>query len=153
MKAAFVFMLMFGPIFSIAEVFGPKYKVLKTSAFPYQRYRMEKPGNYIPTKKDITDLETSLKEYLKATNKKLYNKHEGYLRQYVGMVAKSKKVVFANFVCNEFFLEEQQRSSKQKNWKDIEKLVIVYDGGDCFFKFFFDLKGKKFSQFSINGTS
>jgi hypothetical protein len=68
------------------------------------------------------------------------NLNKGYHRQYVSVIdSNGEKIVWVNFFCSTF----------NDNWK--KELVMVHDGGNCFFNIKINLTRKTYSDLRING--
>ncbi|WP_111710325.1 hypothetical protein [Lutibacter citreus] len=103
--------------------------------------------------KVITENNQNQKENLKKHNEK-YPKYQwketgfeldlnkGYYRQYVPVINENgEKEVWINFFC----------STMKDNWKT--DLVMVHDGGNCFFNIKVNLTKKNYSDLRINGSA
>ena len=65
---------------------------------------------------------------------------KGYHKQYVPVINESgEKIVWINFFCSTF----------NYNWK--KEIIMVDDGGNCFFNIKINLTKKTYSELSING--
>jgi len=71
----------------------------------------------------------------------LWERARSYKRQYVGVQTKGRRVVFANFFCNDF----------GRNWRT--EPIVVHDGGDCYFTVEYDVDKGTFSKLMINGEA
>jgi hypothetical protein len=102
-------------------------------------------------KKAVTNSNKNQQEYLKRHNEE-YPKNqwtetgfeldldEKYYRQYVPIINENgEKEVWVNFFC----------STMRDNWET--DLVMVHDGGNCFFNIKVNLTKKTYSDLSING--
>lgn len=95
----------------------------KSRLTEYHKLRQQKPT--IPP--DIKDYVIDLKDYK---------------RQYIAVInSKGQKEVWVNCICN----------AASKDWK--KGLIIVLDGGKCYFNVKINLKTKKFSNFVVNGDA
>lgn len=63
-----------------------------------------------------------------------------YYVQYMGLVIEGERYVFANYACNVY-----------EGWQD--ELIVVMDGGSCFFSVFYNPNIDEFSRLSINGEA
>jgi hypothetical protein len=65
-----------------------------------------------------------------------------YKRQYVATInSKGEKEIWVNFFCDTF----------NSNWK--KEILVVFDGGNCFFNVKLNLKKKKYFDLIINGVA
>jgi len=88
----------------------------------------------------IQIIEKKLGAHLKSKHPKLFKKFLSYYRQYTGPeIKEGRKVIRANFLC------EVEGDRWRKEW------IFVFDGGDCYFNFSFDLEKSEIFDFSING--
>lgn len=107
-----------------------------------------KEGTWHPTKADIDGLETNLSQVssLQAENwksPKIRIEHpEKYFRQYVAIIQSGKRKIYVNAFCEREDLAQ---------WR--KHLVIVDDGGTCFWQALYDPATKKFSHLRINGRA
>ena len=70
-------------------------------------------------------------------------KLDGYKRQYVPIInEKGEKEVWINFFCDDFGTD---------NWKT--EIVLVEDGGNCYYNIKINLKTKEHSELGINGNA
>ncbi|MEO8611215.1 MAG: hypothetical protein ABI690_25185 [Chloroflexota bacterium] len=101
---------------------------------------------WTPTEAQISELETGLVPFLKATLTPdnyaygMIDKLDGYKRQYFGVTfADGQPLIYTNFFCvNDF-----------DNWQ--ESLIFVMDGGECFFQVLYNPTNTTFSNLQING--
>ena len=118
-----------------------RYIVLPGSAAA----KMVKGGSWQPTEADIDSLEASLPmvRSLKAENSGRgvrIDHPEQYFRQYVGVVQKRKRLIYINAFCHEV-----------PYWR--QSLVIVLDGGACYWQAFYDPITHAFLSLMINGVA
>jgi hypothetical protein len=104
------------------------------------------PPYWAPTSEEIARLEGQLKPYLEGVAtlgaKAAIAKLENSKRQYLGYTDADKKWVFVNSIC--------EASWKRHGfWYD--DIIIVFDGGPCFFNVRYDLSSAQFDQLQING--
>ncbi len=102
-------------------------------------------GTWQPTKEDLNGAEANLWQIsgLKAEgwHSDIRIDHpKKYFRQYVAIILGSQKRIYINAFCNEQALSY---------WRD--RLVVVSDGGTCFWQAMYDPATKKFSNLRING--
>ena len=68
-------------------------------------------------------------------------KTKGFKRQYVSVInEKGQKEIWINFFCDDWGSE---------NWKS--DIMMVHDGGNCYFNLKVNLETKAYSELSING--
>jgi hypothetical protein len=104
-------------------------------------------GKWTPEKADIQALESSLDQItsLKATvgDPKIHIEHpDQYYRQYVGIIFTGRKRILVNSICEVKY---------NPDWR--ERLIVVVDGGPCFWHALFDPETRKFSDLEINGRA
>ena len=102
-----------------------------------------------PTEADIRALESGLPAYLQENKSAFYmtetliwERLDGYNRQYVGIVLEGRKVTYASYLC---------KNGADTQWK--EQLIFVADGGACYFQFKFDTFTGEFFGLLVNGES
>jgi hypothetical protein len=100
-----------------------------------------------PTKVDIDDAEANISQVaiLKAEgwSSMIQIDHpERYFRQYVPVRRAGKRVLYLNAFCDE---------NTPAYWR--KRLVIVTDGGTCYWQAFYDPATKKYSHLTINGRA
>ena len=102
---------------------------------------------WTPPADEILKLEEKLPEYLSQSSMVLFHQPPvwerlgEYQRQYIGFERDGKQMIYANYFCD----------NMGKNWR--EDLVIVEDGGDCYFQVEYDVKSGLFSKLLVNGES
>ena len=103
---------------------------------------------WTPSTEEVLALERQLPDFLldqpegsDAREHDLWLKAPNYLRQYVGITRKGRRIVYANFFCN--------RSSSDRDWHVWP--VVVKDGGSCYFQVEYDVESQRFSRLSVNG--
>ena len=107
--------------------------------------RIGSPPYWIPTEKDIQTLENILVDFLKqnpARNGKTVDLNN-YGRQYIGCTRNYRKVIYLNAFCH---LERER-----ERWKN--QLIIVQDGGACYFQVYFIPDTSQFVDLSYNGEA
>lgn len=127
-----------------------KSKTIKGVIVPKEYFQGKDPnsGNYWTiTDFDFENLENRLEKYLRNEADlqgytDLPDKFRKHSRQYVGKIEDGKKIIFINFFCWHHDFDYWKRD-----------LVIVLDGGDCFFSLEYDIQTKKFSELWINGEA
>jgi hypothetical protein len=121
-------------------------KTIKGVIVPKEHFRDPNgEGHWTIKDFDFEDLENRLEKYLRKVplddwNKDLPDKFRKYKRQYIGRIVDGKKTIFINFFCEHF---------DGDYWK--RDLVMVLDGGDCFFNVEYNPQTREFSKLSING--
>lgn len=100
---------------------------------------------WTPSETDVTEAESKLVVFLQQAElgsrekERILKDIKGYRRQYVGILTGGKKELFVNFFCESF----------QQEWT--KHLVIVRDGGSCFFRVNFSMEKKTFHGLLVNG--
>ena len=99
-----------------------------------------------PSTADVLVVEEGVAAFLQEnesaffTDRPVWERLNEYNRQYVGMVWDERKILYANFFCN-----------NEPDWK--ENFVLVMDGGACYFQFKFDPNIGEFFQLQVNGEA
>jgi hypothetical protein len=100
---------------------------------------------WTPAVDQVQELESLLVKYLQAhlpiDDEPVRNLSE-YGRQYFGVTIKDRKVIYLNAFCN---------PSRFDQWK--KKMVLVDDGGSCYFQVYFDPARKEFVHLHYNGRA
>jgi hypothetical protein len=103
------------------------------------------PPFWMPVPEEIALLEGKLKPYLESATppaaRVIATRLGSYKRQYVGYTDGGKRWIFVNGFC------EWKESDA---WHD--RLVLVMDGGLCFFTVRYDVSRSRFEYLLINGT-
>jgi hypothetical protein len=100
---------------------------------------------WVPSTEDVQTLEAALPEYLRLQVDRFHHRPtsakqlDQYRRQYIGLLKGGKRIILANFFCNDGGTQ----------WK--EDYVFVMDGGDCYFRVRYDLDGRQFLNLEVNG--
>ena len=104
------------------------------------------PPFWAPSREEIALLEAKLKRYLEGETppeaKVIAARLGSYKRQYVGYTEDSKRRILVNGFCEEHLKEEDA-------WRD--RLVVMFDGGPCFFTVRYDTSRSRFEYLLING--
>ena len=104
------------------------------------------PPFWMPSSEDIARLEGQLKPYLEGVGtpkaKVIAAKLGRYKRQYLGYTDAGKKRIFVNSFCH-----------WKEDWFWRDSVIIVKDGGTCFFRVHYDLSSSQFEQLEINGDA
>jgi hypothetical protein len=107
-------------------------------------YRGEAPF-WTPKVDQVQELESLLPKYLKLhppiDDKPVGNLSE-YGRQYFGVTKKDRKLIYLNAFCN---------PSRFDQWK--KGMILVKDGGSCYFHVYFDPARKEFIHLHYNGQA
>jgi hypothetical protein len=104
-------------------------------------------GFWTPSADDIFKLEERLAEYLSQNSSYFYRQPpvweqlDEYQRQYIGLERGDRQIIYGNFFCNNLGMD----------WR--QKLVIVEDGGDCYFQVEYDVESEVFIKLLVNGVS
>ena len=94
-----------------------------------------------PTTEQIKKVELQLQKYLEKNRPEL-KKIDSYYRQYTGFKTNgSPDNIRANFLC------EVNDDQWKKEW------IMVFDGGDCYFNFSFNVNTSEITDFSTNGNA
>lgn len=130
-----------GVIFN-ADILDPD----STKYYIYDENNRNPDSYWTPAKEDVLALEANLPAYLKYKLPAnhyaygLWDKLPEYKRQYVGYVIDGERRIFANYFCDSF---------NGDYWKS--GLVMVMDGGECFFHVLYRVDAQTFTVLSING--
>lgn len=114
--------------------------------FIYAKDNRNPDSYWTPTEDDVLTLEAKLPAYLKIKIGAdhyaygLWDKLAGYKRQYVGYVLDGEQFIYTNYFCDSF---------NDDAWKT--QLLMVMDGGECFFQVQYQLANQSFVSLSING--
>jgi hypothetical protein len=103
---------------------------------------------WTPSEKDVLALEDGLVFYLQNNSNSFYEqgtpvweKLDDYNRQYIGIILDGKRIVYANFFCN----------NTGRDWR--KEFIFVLDGGECFFQFKYDPDSGEFFDLQVNGVA
>jgi len=108
---------------------------------------VESDGFWAPSADDIFKLEEGLAAYLSQNSDyffrqpPVWERLDGYQRQYIGLERGGRQIIYGNYFCNNLGMDWQKR------------LVIVDDGGDCYFQVEYDAKSGLFIKLMVNGES
>jgi len=106
------------------------------------------PPYWTPSPEQIALLESQLRPYLgRVTQPKakvIAARLGSYRRQYFGYSENGKKWIFVNGFCEGHW-------KKEDAWRD--RVVLVLDGGLCFFKVRYNPSRSQFEQLEINGEA
>ena len=105
-------------------------------------------GNFwTPSVDNIFKLEDGLAEYLSQNSSYFYRQPpvwqrlDEYQRQFIGLERGDRQIIYGNFFCNNIGMD----------WRKI--LVIVDDGGDCYFQVEYDVESGLFIKLMVNGEA
>lgn len=101
---------------------------------------------WTPSEGEIRQLESALPEFLERSNgaAKIVRKLSSYRRQYLGYSDNGEKWILVNSFCEGYW-------KRDASWQNIA--VVVYDGGDCYFRVRYRVLSRSFSGLDINGES
>lgn len=101
---------------------------------------------WTPSADDILKLEEGLAEYLSrnsgafSSQPPAWERLDEYRRQYLGYEIGGKKIIYGNFFC-----------SQEDQWRG--ELILVMDGGDCYFQVEYDVASREFIKLLVNGEA
>lgn len=149
------------PIVSTHSIDTSNYAILKFDTTDTWLFKNAKPANLTQT--EIKEIEIILKQCIDAYNpdqkmqfdtiSKAHPEYSlrvdnfvidlsRYKRQYFPVInSAGQKEVWVNCFCNDF----------DKNWR--KEMLIVHDGGNCYFSLTINLVTKTFSRFIVNGDA
>jgi len=102
-------------------------------------------GSWDPGTKMLTDLSTQIESYVKSqakTQGRELKRWQDYTFQFQGREEKGRKYIFINALCAP---TDQQRLDKE--------IIVILDGGSCFFNLKYDPLRKAFFDLFINGEA
>jgi hypothetical protein len=102
-------------------------------------------GSWDPSPAMLTDLKAQIESYVKSHAKaqgRELKRWQGYTFQYQGQEEKGRKYIFVNALCAS---TDQQTLDKQ--------IIVILDGGSCFFNLKYDPGQKVFFDLFINGEA
>jgi len=108
---------------------------------------VESDGFWMPSGDDIIKLEEKIGEYLSQNSGQFYRQPpvwerlDEYQRQYIGLERGDRQIIYGNYFCD----------SGRVDW--LQELVIVEDGGDCFFQVEYDVESEMFIKLLVNGEA
>jgi hypothetical protein len=108
---------------------------------------VEGDGFWTPSEEDILTLEKALPEFLSQnptgffSQPPAWERLEEYQRQYVGFMRDGSRLIYGNYFCKNFGID----------WR--QNIVMVDDGGDCYFQVEYDLDQGIFIMLMVNGVS
>ncbi|MCQ3930670.1 MAG: hypothetical protein DPW16_09430 [Chloroflexi bacterium] len=106
-------------------------------------------GYWTPSESDIQTLEAHIEVFLTEHIEDIYQ-HQlpveawlpDYARQYFGFERDGERYIYGNFLCDRDLLLDYPN-----------QLVMVEDGGDCFFQFHYNPATQEFSNLMVNGLA
>lgn len=112
--------------------------------FPGPKPRLD---SWEPTVGDINDLNSNLSQISALSDKEpATNLHiadpNQYFRQYLALVVDGKRTIFVNAMCS---------VDRVQDWR--KRLVIVMDGGKCYWHAVYDPGAHAFSNLMVNGSA
>jgi len=108
---------------------------------------VESDDFWTPSENDILILEETIAEYL-SQNSTQFNRQppvwerlSEYQRQFIGLTRNGSHIIYGNYFCNNLGI----------NWR--QDLVIVDDGGDCYFQVEYNVDRGMFIMLMVNGEA
>jgi hypothetical protein len=109
------------------------------------RWVLVQGGAWSPDENVVSDIAASIQTYVqeqaKASGKEM-KLWSTYTFQYQGRIDYDKKLVFVNALCTKESVKRLQKN-----------IVLVLDGGSCFFNLLYDPTSRKFSNLVVNGDA
>lgn len=106
-------------------------------------------GYWTPSELDIQTLEARIEAFLTEHMEDFYQHQPPveawlpeYARQYFGFERDGDQYIYGNFLCDRDLLQDYPN-----------QLVMVEDGGDCFFQFHYNPATQEFSNLMVNGLA
>ncbi len=102
-------------------------------------------GNWEPSPQILSELKTKIEGYVKSQGEaqgREFKNWQDYTFQYQGEEEKGRKYIFVNALCN-----QSDRQGLDK------KIVIIFDGGTCYFNVKYDPSKRLFFDLLINGEA
>jgi hypothetical protein len=116
-----------------------------TTAGAAERWIKVGGGKWDPSPKMLADLKAQIESYVKSQARaqgRELKKWQGYTFQYQGQEEKGRKYIFVNALCAS---TDRQTLDKQ--------IIVILDGGSCFFNLKYDPGQKVFFDLFINGEA
>lgn len=116
-----------------------------TSVNADERWIKVAGGNWDPSPKMLGDLKAQIESYVKNQAKaqgRELKKWQDYIFQYQSQEQKGRRFIFINALC---IHRGRQRLDKE--------MVIIFDGGSCYFNVKYDPSQKGFFDLFINGEA
>lgn len=104
-----------------------------------------KYGEWSPGAEELSDIKKNIKAFVESSEKSQilhFGEWGEYLFQYFGIVQGGEKVIEIHAFCT---LDEPGRLAKE--------LVVILDGGSCYFQLIYHPDSKRFSNLQINGEA
>ena len=102
-------------------------------------------GGWQPEPQVVSELKAKLQPYVEskaqAQGRKMRTWSE-YTFQYQGQEEKGRKYVLVNALCH-----------KDQRWNLEKQVVVIFDGGSCFFHLKFDPQTRRYYDLIINGEA
>lgn len=109
---------------------------------------------WTPSEADVLAFEAGLPTFLAESDNQMLQYEESvelpiwghlneYYRQYIGLLEDRRQVLYGNFFCNLDYREDY--------W--LTGLVVVMDGGNCYFQVKFDVDTHEYFQLAVNGIA
>ncbi|HWQ14170.1 MAG TPA: hypothetical protein VNL77_15330 [Roseiflexaceae bacterium] len=102
-------------------------------------------GYWTPVETDVRALEAGLPGFLHSAaaerSPELWRRQAAYKRQYAGLIRAGRRLVYASFLC----------STHGDDWR--RQVVVVLDGGDCYFQLTYDVERGTYGDLVINGEA
>jgi hypothetical protein len=98
-----------------------------------------------PSREDAAKLEAGLVDYIRRNpperSPRLWRKLKLYRRQYIGITRDGRRFIRCIAFCDAAGL----------NWK--RQIVVVFDGGDCYFEIDYDVDSGTYSNLYVHGEA
>lgn len=105
-------------------------------------------GTWDPTETEVGPLEANLNQIANLSHANSSYRRiehpEKYFRQYLGLLAGSRKFIYVNAFCG------INDGKPPREWRS--KLVVIWDGGSCVWQAIYDVSTNKFISLSVNGV-
>ena len=105
------------------------------------------PPFWTPRIEQVRALEKLLPEFVRENipkNRKPISTISKYKRQYLGITKNGKRQIYINAFCEQYW-------SQEKDWQS--NFILVFGGGNCYFRILFDPTRNEFTDFVINSES
>ena len=125
---------------------GAEYQGVLFTEGQVDRLYVGETAFWTPTAEDVAALEAGLGAFLQKRadprlDAQVLPTLPSYNRQYVGIIEDGRRKVYVLFYCD-IPLEELQ-----------DDILIVLDGGDCYFQLKYDIEDKMFDELMVNGQA
>jgi hypothetical protein len=106
-----------------------------------------RPESWEPTLGDMNDVEDGLAQITTLSNidpdpNRHIDNPRDYDRQYLAVVVNRRKFIYLNALCS---------VEQNANWR--KHLIVIRDGGKCFWQAMYDLSTHRFSDLRVNGSA